>query len=230
MTPTVFFEMSLTNADKPPMNPKEVQRRMQRFISYVHDDTVDRDVNEAAVSSTSIMPNDWGILLTSHPLFVDKVKALRHCLSTTSTSPNTSTNTNTSIPTTTTAKPTDMTFVIGVDTMVRIIDPKYYNNDANVMLNAVRSMGHGGTVDFIVGGRVHQSKGNSSTSTSTCSSSSNSSTFITGQEEIQNLPKDIRDMFHILDENDFRVDLSSTVIRAKEEVVANNNNNNNNNK
>merc|ERR1712161_138549 len=82
MTPTVFFEMSLTNADKPPMNPKEVQRRMQRFISYVHDDTVDRDVNEAAVSSTSIMPNDWGILLTSHPLFVDKVKTLRHCLST----------------------------------------------------------------------------------------------------------------------------------------------------
>merc|ERR1712238_353743 len=195
---------------------KEVQRRMQRFISYVHDDTVDRDVNEAAMGSTSIMPNDWGILLTSHPLFVDKVKALRHCLSTTSTSPNTSTNSNTSIPTTTTTtttKPTDMTFVIGVDTMVRIIDPKYYNNDANVMLNAVRSMGHGGTVDFIVGGRVHQSKGNSSsTSTSTSSTNSNSSTFITGQEEIQNLPKDIRDMFHILDENDFRVDLSSTVI------------------
>merc|ERR1712238_385043 len=212
------------------MNPKEVQRRMQRFISYVHDDTTtttttnnnnndneDEDVNEAVVSSSSIMPNDWGILLTSHPLFVDKVKALRHCLSTTSTSRNTSTNSNTSIPTTTTAKPTDMTFVIGVDTMVRIIDPKYYNNDANVMLNAVRSMGHGGTVDFIVGGRVHRSKGNSST-------------FITGQEEIQNLPKDIRDMFHILDENDFRVDLSSTVIRAKEEVVANNNNNNNNKK
>merc|ERR1719162_225191 len=201
MTPTVFFEMSLTNADKPPMNPKEVQRRMQRFISYVHDDTVDRDVNEATVSSTSIMPNDWGILLTSHPLFVDKVKALRHCLSTTSTSPNTSTNSNTSIPTTTTTttttKPTDMTFVIGVDTMVRIIDPKYYNNDANVMLNAVRSMGHGGTVDFIVGGRVHQSKGNSSTSTNTSNTTTNtnSSTFITGQEEIQNLPKDIRDMF-----------------------------------
>merc|ERR1712238_7270 len=199
------------------MNPKEVQRRMQRFISYVHDDTTttttnnnnnndneDEDVNEAVVSSSSIMPNDWGILLTSHPLFVDKVKALRHCLSTTSTSPNTSTNSNTSIPTTTTTttKPTDMTFVIGVDTMVRIIDPKYYNNDANVMLNAVRSMGHGGTVDFIVGGRVHQSKGNSSsTSTSTSSTNSNSSnsSFITGQEEIQNLPKDIRDMFHILD-------------------------------
>lgn len=48
-----------------------------------------------------------------------------------------------------------MGFVIGTDTMVRILNPKYYGNSEEDMFEAVRAMGHAG-VHFVVGGRIDQ--------------------------------------------------------------------------
>ena len=46
-------------------------------------------------------------------------------------------------------------FLIGTDTMVRIINPKYYGDNEEDMLEAVREMGRSG-VHFVVGGRLEQ--------------------------------------------------------------------------
>jgi hypothetical protein len=90
-------------------------------------------------------------------------------------------------------------FIIGTDTMVRILNPKYYDNDQDKMLESVRSMG----VDFVVGGRLDQS-----------ADSTSKQKFVTGEEELKGLPHDIQNMFLLLDESDFRVDVSSTELRA----------------
>lgn len=48
-----------------------------------------------------------------------------------------------------------MGFVIGTDTMVRILNPKYYGDSQEAMLEAVRDMKRLG-VHFVVGGRLKQ--------------------------------------------------------------------------
>ena len=48
--------------------------------------------------------------------------------------------------------------VIGTDTMVRLLNPKYYNNDREQMLETIREMGKEG-VHFCVGGRLEQQTG-----------------------------------------------------------------------
>ena len=45
----------------------------------------------------------------------------------------------------------------------------------------------------------------------------NSKKFINGKELIDTLPHDLKDMFIFLDENDFRVDVSSTEIRKQQQ-------------
>ena len=40
--------------------------------------------------------------------------------------------------------------------------------------------------------------------------------FVTGEEELSSLPDDVREMFTIIKEEDFRIDLSSTEIRRRE--------------
>ena len=50
-----------------------------------------------------------------------------------------------------------MSFVLGTDTMVRIINPKYYGDSRENMLEALADMKEKG-VHFIVGGRLEQGK------------------------------------------------------------------------
>jgi hypothetical protein len=42
-------------------------------------------------------------------------------------------------------------------------------------------------------------------------------TFVTGQEELSDLPADVQEMFTLVQEKDFRVDLSSTELRKQAE-------------
>ena len=44
-----------------------------------------------------------------------------------------------------------------------------------------------------------------------------SRTFVTGQEELSDLPADVQEMFTLVQEKDFRVDLSSTELRKQAE-------------
>ena len=155
-------------ADKPSMDADEVSRRVSQF----------KDVVEG-------IPQ-WGVLLTSAPLFSDKVKALKQYAPPL-------VQPHPKFPLT--QERNRWSFVIGVDTMVRVLNPKYYNNDHEQMLQAQRSMG----ADFVVGGRVEDN-----------------GEFLTGEEALEGLPQDVRDMFVLLGEDDFRVDISSTELRAQQ--------------
>jgi len=58
--PTVLFEISVTNADKPPIDPEEVERRVKLFSGL----------------QRHHFPQDWGVILTNAPLFAQKASVL----------------------------------------------------------------------------------------------------------------------------------------------------------
>ena len=124
--PTVFFEMSVTNADKPLLDPIEVERRVNMFVSSQSLTEVD-------------MPKDWAVLLTNAPLFSQKTDILDNLIPSGDVS----------------GQQRKMSFVLGTDTMVRIINPKYYENCREKMIDALLDMKYKG-VHFIVGGRLEQ--------------------------------------------------------------------------
>ena len=188
----VCLELSLTNPDKPSMEPNDVSRRAHQFF-----DLKDK------------LPKQWGILLTSAPLFAQKVATLKPYMAQgmlsicnllgiqhfSKLTPDCPVYEN--IP--------QMGFVIGTDTMVRILNPKYYGDSEENMLEAVREMGRAG-VHFVVGGRLEQRLGGDSTK------------FVSGEDEVKGLPKDVQQMFTLVTEEDFRVDISSSEIRKRREA------------
>jgi nicotinic acid mononucleotide adenylyltransferase len=170
--PSVFFELSMMNADKPPLTPATVVERAHAFFQLDDD---------------GLLPTHWGILLTSAPLFSQKADILRDCIADFTTSSSSS------------SRSPQMAFCIGTDTMVRILNPKYYGGSKEDMLKAVRDMKG---VHFCVGGRLQQAPGGDG-----------DEKFVTGQEELADLPRDVQDMFSLV--NDFRVDISSTELRKQ---------------
>ena len=185
--PTLLFELSLTNADKPAMEATEAVRRSNLFLTLQEE-------------SAEVFPSDWGVLLTSAPLFLDKVRLLNPCIAPSASS------FGTNMPLA--SPPRTITFVIGTDTMVRILNPKYYGGEMDNMIAAVREMQSEG-VHFVVGGRVEQMVDEVT--------GRKSSTFVTGEEALEGLPVDVKDIFTIIKEEDFRVDISSTELRAREQ-------------
>lgn len=135
-SPAVFFEMSVTNADKPPLDPIEVERRVGLFAPL-----------QAPEEGGPLLPEDWAILLTNAPLFSQKASVLDGLIPGGDPAGDGSG-----------CGRRKMTFVLGTDTMVRIIDPKYYGNSREDMLAALRDM-RGKGVHFIVGGRLEQGRG-----------------------------------------------------------------------
>ena len=88
------------------------------------------------------------------------------------------------------------TFVVGWDTAVRLVAPRYYGDDRDAMLGALAEMWAGGT-RFLVAGRDDQG------------------TFKTLQEVP--VPQGFEPLFSGLPENQFREDVSSTQLRASRE-------------
>jgi len=86
------------------------------------------------------------------------------------------------------------TFVIGWDTAVRLVDPKYYGGDAQRMVTALREI-HGHGCGFLVAGRIE------------------GGVFHT-LDGIA-IPAEFRAMFRGLTERQFRSGISSTELRAK---------------
>lgn len=124
------------------------------------------------------LPQQWGVVLTNAALFSHKVSLLQPKQVTRGAS---------------SSEP--LTFVVGTDTLVRILDPKYYDNDREKMLRTISSM----PCHFVVGGRLDQKR--------------SSPEFLTGEDFIPQLPADLQGMFTLL--KDFRVDVSSTELRQK---------------
>lgn len=166
----VFMELSLTNPDKPNMDPKSVSKRAHKFLELED------------------LPSDWAILLTSAPLFSRKVQILKPFMAPAIAEVG-----------------QRVGFVIGTDTMVRILDPKYYSDDEENMFEAVREMGRSG-VQFVVGGRLEQGKPSFS--------KDENPKFVSGHQELEALPKDVQNMFSLVSEEEFRTDISSSEIRG----------------
>ncbi len=88
-------------------------------------------------------------------------------------------------------------FLIGVDTAIRLIDKKYYGDSESKLIQALAQFYSLGT-KFMVGGRFMNDK------------------FVTlGQVTI---PNGFEDMFIEISEEEFRIDISSTEIRNKQNV------------
>lgn len=162
----IFMELSLTNADKPPIDPKTASERIHKFLTLED------------------LPKQWGIVLTRAPLFSQKVTCLQECVMERAD-----------------GRHGKMSFVIGADTLGRILNPKYYNDDREQMINSLLSM----KAHFFAGGRVEQKK-----------ESPGPAQFITGEEELSGLPEELKSKFSIIEEQEFRVDISSTELRQKE--------------
>jgi nicotinic acid mononucleotide adenylyltransferase len=152
----VWFELSLKNADKAPLEADTVVERLQHFLTLAED----------------MASHQWGIVLTNAPLFAQKVNLLHPLAS---------------------PEEKDLAFCIGTDTLVRLVNPKYYNNSEKEMIQVLSNL----PCRFYVGGRLEQ----------------NSTSFLTGKEEIDALPPQLQSKFTLLP--DFRVDVSSTEIRKQ---------------
>ena len=216
----LLFEMSVTNVDKPSIDPHIIRERIRTFVTL-------------CAEATTLFPQQWGIVLTRAPLFEEKVTILRSKVvvaavnyqdhdNATDTDPDP--DTSVSVRTKPTTGTQQLNFVIGTDTLVRIINPKYYHHDRAQMYTSLVELQSKG-VRFIVGGRVEQQQQQQQQQQSLPAASSSSSSvvpppskqFVTGREELNGLPDTIRSMFTIMEESEFRVDLSSSEIRSQQQ-------------
>ena len=90
-------------------------------------------------------------------------------------------------------------FVVGFDTAVRLLDSRFYDNSLAQRDDALRRLQQQGH-RFLVGGRL--------TSVDGCLQ-------FGGREQLP-IPKDFDSLFEVLAESEFRVDVSSTQLRAAE--------------
>jgi hypothetical protein len=85
-------------------------------------------------------------------------------------------------------------FIVGADTAARIVHPRFYGDDPDRMIHALQEIRACGC-RFFVGGRADPA-----------------GRFVVA--DALDIPADYRDLFTGLDEHEFRVDVSSTELRA----------------
>ncbi|KEG12245.1 nucleotidyl transferase domain-containing protein [Trypanosoma grayi] len=88
-------------------------------------------------------------------------------------------------------------FIVGIDTVKRILDPKYYGDSREAMLQAVRGIGAQG-VFFVVGGRVSEEAGG-----------------VWEDLTSVDIPEEVRSFFIPIQKDEFHVDVSSTALRKR---------------
>ena len=113
--PAVFFEMSVTNANKPPLDPSEAGRRVDLFATLQ--------------SSGATMPEDWAVVLTNAPWFSQKADVLYDIIPGGDPTGGGGSNFGSSDR----GALRKMSFIIRTNTLTRIIDPKYYGNSQENM-------------------------------------------------------------------------------------------------
>jgi nicotinic acid mononucleotide adenylyltransferase len=136
----VYYEMTITNADKPPLDVREVERRCGQF-------------------------DEHPVWITNAPTFARKAEL----------SPG-------------------RVFVVGADTAVRIVEPRFYGSSQQAMLAALHQIREAGC-RFLVAGRLFQER------------------FLI-KERIA-IPRQLEDLFETLPESRFRRDVSSTELRQR---------------
>lgn len=181
----LLFELSLTNVDKPSIPPGVVAARVRKFLELAAEDGED-----------AAFPQQWGLVLTRAPLFEDKLSVLRDTILDRLEGPGGSPRVN---------------FAIGTDTLVRVLNPKYYPDGSQTSMLASLTDLRAGGAGFIVGGRLEQAPPRME------GEAAASPRFVSGKEELAGLPDAVVDMFAIMEEAEFRVDLSSSEIRKAQE-------------
>ncbi|RNF23179.1 nucleotidyl transferase domain-containing protein [Trypanosoma conorhini] len=88
-------------------------------------------------------------------------------------------------------------FIVGIDTMKRILDPRYYDNSTEAMLHAMQAVRQQGCY-FVVAGRA-SGEGDAVWEDLTCI----------------DVPAEVRSMLIPIQQGDFRVDVSSTALRKR---------------
>ena len=109
--------------------------------------------------------NNPSLVLTNAKLFIDKARLMPNCH-----------------------------FVIGYDTYIRILNPKYYNDSTDNLRKALDEFRQYGT-KFIVAGRLVDGE------------------WETPNEDLNLVPEGYKDLFLTLTEEEFRMDISSTELR-----------------
>ena len=152
----LVYEIAAVNADKPPVDPAELQRRLSLFIDA-------RGIHP---------PPNGNVVVTRAPKFADKSRVFK-----------------------------DSVFVLGADTALRLVDPKYTRGSRDEMLAELYRMVFADRNRFLVAGRLTSGSG----------AFTGSSAVVTAA-----LPPPLVEAgFVFLAESEFRVDVSSTEIRAR---------------
>jgi hypothetical protein len=195
----ILFELSLTNVDKPSIDPNIVVSRIRKILELYSSTTISND------NDTPEFPQQWGIVLTRAPLFEEKLKILRSKVLVADDDDDHSSTKK-------------INFVIGTDTLVRILNPKYYQDQLRINMNKSLLELKSNGVGFIIGGRLEQQQKQSTSSQSKEAQSSQSQPrFVSGRDELIDLPEDVASMFTVMKESEFRVDLSSSDIRKQQQ-------------
>lgn len=139
---TGAYELSVRNADKPPLSADVVRRRLREFIE------------------------EERVIVSNAPLFTEKAALY----------------------------PTGTTFVVGYDTAIRLVLPKYYGGTEEMIRSFVKIAMKG--CSFLVGARYDSNTGKVRT-----------------LDDIE-IPPVLKDLFAPIPVGQFREDISSTEIRA----------------
>jgi hypothetical protein len=165
----VEFEISIWNVDKPPLDYTEMAQRAAQFTAEERSDGRAALQGRAAPQGANIPnqapANRTPLWFTRAPTFVEKSRLFPGC-----------------------------TFVVGLDTVVRIAEPRYYSGDAAARERAIAEMGAQGC-RFLVFGRI------------------DGGGFQT-LSQIE-LPASLAAMCEEVPESAFRADVSSTQIRRQ---------------
>ena len=194
----VCFEICGAPVDKTPLTMEDVYSRLLQFESgnltshmQSNSNNYKYDHTAAALSSStfawnnpfaSVLSNGIGNIhccLTSKSLFVEKSALFRKSI-----------------------------FVIGVDTLVRLFDPKYYQHSAVHMLISLHDIIANNKCMFIVGGRVNNGKFQVLAEAWVDIERSLASSAVV-------IPEYIKQAFHGLSEAEYRLDISSTELRRQ---------------
>ena len=168
------FELAVTNADKGTMPVEEVMRRAEQFRRRSRSPPSGDGGAETRASDSDLEDEGFArLILTRSPLFSGKAALMPGA-----------------------------TFVVGHDTAVRLVMPKYYGGEAGMLraFAAIRERG----CSFLVAGRLAAAGGDDD--------ATGARRFLTLADV--DVPAPLRDLFEEIP--GFREDVSSTEIRAEE--------------
>jgi hypothetical protein len=182
---SAVFEITTDNADKGQMDRQEAQKRVDQFAPPASNSASNSVNNGNDDGGGGVgVGRGWAVALTQTARFVEKAHLFPNSV-----------------------------FVLGVDTGVRLIDPKYYNNDVLQMQEALLQIRQLGCHIIVAGRKVKLNKGEKE--------EEGEERFETFESAMKDkLPALLQGMFLSLGEHDFRVDLSSTEIRRQRQLAS----------